>query len=621
MTRRECSIISFGVFFLLSQTVFAETLELVTYYPTTSNTDNVHANRLTVGPGYAAEAPNDGVALIETRLGIGTNDPREQLEITGNLRLPVTSAAGGVATGGVIFSGNRWFIHSFGTDNFFAGLSAGNLTMTGTQNTGIGNGALLNNADGSMNTALGFSALKTNTGGQNTAVGSNALQANTNGLDNTALGRDALSFNTTGLENTAVGSVALLRNTVGNSNTAVGIAALKVNTVSENTAVGYAALAANTVGIQNTALGFQALSSNNGVPDAFTNWGGSNTAVGHSALTASTTGHSNTAVGAGALKANITGVENTALGSQALLNNTNSYNTAVGTSAMKDNTSGSYNTATGYHALEKNNASSNTAVGHGALQVNVTGNGNTAVGYQALISNTAGTNTAIGSGALAMNTTGVNNVAIGYSAGVAIGVSPARGNTIGSQNIFIGYGASSGLNQGLTNATAIGYLATVSADNCLILGNGANVGIGISNPTLRLQLGTNSAGKPTSTAWTVVSDARLKENIKPFTDGVSVVQKINPVSYQLNGKAGTPKGEKGISVIAQEVKAVIPYTIKTYRAKLNPDDKEMTELYNFDSSALTFVLINAVKELKTENDALKGDLEVLKQKVAVLEKE
>ena len=131
-----------------------------------------------------------------------------------------------------------------------------------------------------------------------------------------------------------------------------------------------------------------------------------------------------------------------------------------------------------------------------------------------------------------------------------------------------------------------------------------NVGIGTTAPTYQLELSTDSAAKPTSNAWTVVSDARLKENILAFSDGLSILNQINPVNYTLNGKAGTPAGAQGIGVIAQDVMNIIPYTVKTFNGNLDGTD---TQLYSFNSSALTFVTINAVKELSTKLDS-NGDV-------------
>jgi hypothetical protein len=152
----------------------------------------------------------------------------------------------------------------------------------------------------------------------------------------------------------------------------------------------------------------------------------------------------------------------------------------------------------------------------------------------------------------------------------------------------------------------------------MVIANNGNVGIGAwetSNlPAYQLQLSTNSAAKPTSTAWTVPSDIRIKKDISPFTDGLNVIDKINPVNYKLNGKAGLPMDAPGIGVIAQEVKDIIPYTIKTWETKLNPDDKEETVLYDFDASPMTFVLINAVKEQQKQIEELASKIEELKSK-------
>ncbi len=120
--------------------------------------------------------------------------------------------------------------------------------------------------------------------------------------------------------------------------------------------------------------------------------------------------------------------------------------------------------------------------------------------------------------------------------------------------------------------------------------------------------------------WKTTSDRRIKDNVAPFTDSLPVLRQIHPVSFIYNGKGGSQKGSEGVGVIAQDVKGVIPYTVSTYKAKLNPEDAETTDLYNFDGSALTFVLINAVTDLDRENKTLKSELEDLRKRLESLEK-
>jgi hypothetical protein len=135
---------------------------------------------------------------------------------------------------------------------------------------------------------------------------------------------------------------------------------------------------------------------------------------------------------------------------------------------------------------------------------------------------------------------------------------------------------------------------------------GGWLGIGLT-PGYQLQLLFDSAAKPTGGSWTNPSDRRLKKNIAPFTDGLAVITSINPVRYQLNGLAGMPLDSPGIGVIAQEIKDVAPYTVGTFKAKLNEKDEGTTDLYDFNASALTFVLINAVKELDQRTKSLIKD--------------
>jgi hypothetical protein len=75
--------------------------------------------------------------------------------------------------------------------------------------------------------------------------------------------------------------------------------------------------------------------------------GGSNTAVGYTALGANATAHHSTAVGYATLGSNVGG-QNTAMGSRAMLaNNIGTYNSVLGYTSLGTNTTGNYNVAFG----------------------------------------------------------------------------------------------------------------------------------------------------------------------------------------------------------------------------------------------------------------------------------
>jgi hypothetical protein len=131
------------------------------------------------------------------------------------------------------------------------------------------------------------------------------------------------------------------------------------------------------------------------------------------------------------------------------------------------------------------------------------------------------------------------------------------------------------------------------------------VGIKVISPAFDLHLANNSAGKPTTNTWTITSDGRVKTNIQPYTKGLDIIKQINPITYQYNGKAGFNPNETGIGIIAQDILGILPECVSTYYAKLEDTDTEKTELYNFDSHAITFVLINAIKEQQQQIDELR----------------
>jgi len=124
-----------------------------------------------------------------------------------------------------------------------------------------------------------------------------------------------------------------------------------------------------------------------------------------------------------------------------------------------------------------------------------------------------------------------------------------------------------------------------------------NVGIG-KTPSYQLELSTNSAAKPTSSAWTVSSDARLKTVLGNWERGLEDVCRLRPVKYRLNGKYGTTDdGKEHVSVIAQEAAQVIPEMVGTFSGSETPESDPVT-LYNLDTNCLQWCFVNAIKELK-----------------------
>lgn len=156
------------------------------------------------------------IDATNNRVGIGTTSPSEQLQITGNFRLPTTTS-----TTGIIYQDSSLLMHTYG-DNFFSGPGAGNLTLTNVYNTGVGKNSLDSLTTGYYNTALGHQSLTANTDGAiNTAVGYNALGSNTSGGYNVAIGGNALQTSY-GNNNVAVGFSAGIAVTNGYYNTLIG---------------------------------------------------------------------------------------------------------------------------------------------------------------------------------------------------------------------------------------------------------------------------------------------------------------------------------------------------------------------------------------------------------------
>jgi hypothetical protein len=330
---------------------------------------------------------------------------------------------------------------------------------------------------------------------------------------------------------------ALFLHNSGSHNTFLGQnAGNPMTTGDSNTASGFGALFSNTVGNNNTAIGTNALYNNCPTFD--------------DCVALVTKGTGNTAIGFSALFSNISGDANTAIGSYTLLNNTLGVgNIALGVDALWSNTSGLYNIATGINALFNN----------------TTGGNNVAIGGAALINNTSGSgNIAIGDNALLTNATLGNNIGLGNFADVA--------------------------QDGLFNATAIGYAAVVNASNKIRLGNSAVTVIEGQVP------------------YTFTSDKNKKENFQPV-DGEAVLRKVgglNLTSWNYIGH--NPQQFRHYGPVAQEFFAAFGQdavgTIGT-----------PTTINSGDLEGILMVAVQALEKRTAENADLRARIEALEKLV------
>jgi hypothetical protein len=156
--------------------------------------------------------------------------------------------------------------------------------------------------------------------------------------------------------------------------------------------------------------------------------------------------------------------------------------------------------------------------------------------------------------------------------------------------------------------------ATANGTERLRIEPNGDVGIGTTNPNYKLEV-NGTAAKTGGGSWSNASDRRLKKDIRPFSDGLQVLTKINPVWYQYNGLGGQPNdGKSYVGVIAQDIQPVAPYTISTFQ-----DGESQTEYLSYDGSAITYVLINAVKEQQQIIESLKKQIEDQEKRLQAIE--
>ena len=428
-------------------------------------------------------------------LGIGTNSPRNALNVIGDINATGTIYGDGSGLTGIVASSTSW--NRSGTDVFLANtadnVGVGTANPVGKLNV-VGDGNFTGNVtatyfigDGSQLTGIAAgsgSGAWTNTSGviypenlsHEVAIGTNNSQGfrlNVNGDVNVA---DGSGYYYGGVE-----AFKLANGTLGEY---------------VNTQIGYNA--GNETSRNQTVVGFRAGNQNIGTYQV---------AVGYDSGRFNT-GNRITSIGSYAGYSN-TGNHQTATGYESGMDNTGGSQAVFGYQAGKSN-SGSFQTALGYRAGLQNTADNQTAVGYFS-GYNNQGDHQTAIGFNAGSSNTGKIQTALGLSAGSSNT-GDRQVAIGFLSGfqnqgnytISIGDHAGYSNdgnnliaigyqagyqALGENNVFIGY--ESGKNSGQSNLFIVKQASVNSVP--LIRGNfsSGNVAIGANTPTQKLHVEGN----------------------------------------------------------------------------------------------------------------------------------
>ncbi|MBN3033669.1 MAG: tail fiber domain-containing protein, partial [Candidatus Saganbacteria bacterium] len=167
------------------------------------------------------------------------------------------------------------------------------------------------------------------------------------------------------------------------------------------------------------------------------------------------------------------------------------------------------------------------------------------------------------------------------------------------------------LYMGADRSRGYSYIQSVGANyyrSLVLQGRGGTVAIGdpasaSAYTDFKLWVG----GKAYGNEWKTPSDARWKKNVAPLKNSLQKVVQLRGVNYDWRVKEFPKKGfaeGKQAGLIAQEVEKVIPEIVST--------DSAGYKSLAYDR--LTAYLVEAVKELKAENDGLKARLAALEGK-------
>jgi hypothetical protein len=163
-----------------------------------------------------------------------------------------------------------------------------------------------------------------------------------------------------------------------------------------------------------------------------------------------------------------------------------------------------------------------------------------------------------------------------------------------------------------SGGTSTGGMAQVGGNLTLyVTSGGATITLGTSN---NMVFSGATASKPGGGAWGDSSDARIKDVLGDYAAGLAEITALRPVRYRYKGNDAASKEAVSphalvldrdfVGLVAQEAETVMPELVTQGDGFV--DGAAVNDLRSLDATALTFALVNAVRELAASVAALEA---------------
>lgn len=154
------------------------------------------------------------------------------------------------------------------------------------------------------------------------------------------------------------------------------------------------------------------------------------------------------------------------------------------------------------------------------------------------------------------------------------------------------------------------FLSGDSDSEGLFVANDGKVGVGTTVPIHELHVVGNAGKTFGGTTWAVISDERLKKNIRPLKKGLAEIERLQlkRFFYKQNSFSSQIKKED-VGLIAQQVLDIFPEAVM-----------EKNGYYMLDFHPINMSLIKAVQDLSELNKNLAHKLTTLEARIEKLEK-